>query len=74
MIAVARAAEKGMGAALMPARMCSSWVESGTLVPLFDHELELKEAYFLLGQAGEPRRNDIEAFRHWMLRTFADEQ
>ena len=73
MIAVARAAEQGMGAALMPARMCNSWIESGTLVPLFDHELELKEAYFLVSQADESPRKDIEAFRQWMLRTFANE-
>ena len=74
MIAIARATEKGMGAALMPARMCSTWIESGALVPLFDHELELKEAYFMLGQRGESSRWDIEAFRLWMLRTFALER
>ena len=73
MIAVARAAEKGLGAALMPARMCNSWVESGALVPLFDHELELKEAYFLVGQAGESLRDDAEVFRQWMIETFADD-
>lgn len=72
MIAVARAAEKGIGAALMPARMCSSWVESGALVPLFDHELELKEAYFLVAEANESPPKDIKTFRQWMLRTFAD--
>ncbi len=73
MIAVARAAEKGIGAALMPARMCSLWLESGTLVPLFDHELELKEAYFLVSRTGESPRADAEVFRQWMLRTFAHE-
>ena len=71
MIAVARAAEKGIGAALMPARMCSSWFDSGTLVPLFDHELELKEAYFLVGRASEASREETKVFREWLLRTFA---
>ena len=74
MIAVARAAEKGIGAALMPTRMCSSWLESGALVPLFDHELELKEAYFLVGRTGESPRADADLFRQWMLRTFAHER
>ena len=73
MIAIARAAEKGIGAALMPAKMCSAWFESGALVPLFDHELELKEAYFLVGRIGESLREDAEVFRQWMLRTFAHE-
>ena len=74
MIAVARAAEKGIGAALMPAKMCHSWLESGSLVPLFDHELELKEAYFLVGRTDGSLREDTELFRQWMLRTFAHER
>ena len=74
MIAVARAAEKGIGAALMPAKMSASWLESGALVPLFDHELELNEAYFLVGRPGESLRADAEIFREWMLRTFAHER
>ena len=71
MISVARAAEEGIGAALMPARMCCSWIESGALVPLFDHELELKEAYYLVGKSGDPPRTDADLFRNWVLEKFA---
>ena len=35
MIAVARAAERGLGAALIPKQLSSSWFDSATLVQLF---------------------------------------
>jgi len=74
MNAVARAAEQGIGAALMPVRMSRAWLESGTLVPLFDHELELREAYYLTGGSGASVPASVATLREWLLQEFADKR
>ncbi len=48
MIAVARAAEEGVGAALMPVPLGQRWFESGSLVRLFDQEWVAEVSYFLV--------------------------
>ena len=45
MIAVARAAERGIGAALVPVQLSESWFASGSLVRLFPEELETRDSY-----------------------------
>ncbi|MCG8370040.1 MAG: LysR substrate-binding domain-containing protein [Proteobacteria bacterium] len=71
MIAVARAAEQGLGAALMPAQLCNDRIESGALTPLFDHELESTEAYYLISRPRKPESDRIGTFRNWVLQEFA---
>ncbi len=74
MISIARAAEKGLGAALIPAQLCTSWIESGALTPLFEHELESKEAYYLTYDGDNSNTDPIKTFRNWVLQEFALEQ
>ena len=45
MIAVVRAAQRGLGAALVPVRLSGTMLNSGTLVPLFKHELEISDSF-----------------------------
>jgi LysR family glycine cleavage system transcriptional activator len=71
MVSIARAAEEGLGAALMPAQLCSTWIESGSLVPLFEHELASDEAYYLTYDADHSNAAHLETFRKWVLREFA---
>jgi LysR family glycine cleavage system transcriptional activator len=71
MTSVARAAEQGLGAALMPAQLCNSWIESGALTPLFEHELESREAYYLTYDANNSNADRIDTFRTWVLQEFA---
>lgn len=71
MISVARAAEEGLGAALMPTQLCAAWIESGTLTPLFDHELESREAYYLTYLRNDSDTRHIDTFRTWVLQEFA---
>lgn len=70
-VAVARAAEKGLGAALLPTYLCASSIQNGSMVALFDQELESGEAFYF----GSPRplRSDAPflAFRRWVLQEFA---
>lgn len=74
MISVARAAEQGLGAALMPAQLCAAWIESGALTPLFDHELESKEAYYLTSNRDDCDTGPVNTFRQWVLQEFACER
>lgn len=72
MIAVVRAAERGLGAALVPVPMANSYFESGSLVPLFRQELIADVSYYLAckpDRAGDPA---VDALRHWILESFAE--
>ena len=70
MTSVARAAEQGLGAALMPAQLCCAWMESGALPQLFDHELESREAYYLISPESAADTGHSKTFRDWVLQEF----
>ena len=71
MIAVARAAERGLGAALVPKQLSEAWFESCSLVQLFDHELLTRDAYYLVSRNEDRNREDVQLFREWALQSFA---
>lgn len=73
MNSVARAAEQGLGAALMPAQLCCAWIESGALTQLFDHELALQESYYLISDSDSDSADTecVSTFRQWVLQEFA---
>ena len=73
MIAVARAAERGLGAALIPVQLSDSWFESGSLVRLFDEELSTEDAYYFVCRHEDRDRPEIRHLREWVLQTFNDE-
>ena len=72
MIAVVRAAERGLGAALIPRQLSQSWLQSSSLVPLFDDELVTKDAYYLVCQPDDESRRDVSMFRRWALQNYVD--
>jgi LysR family glycine cleavage system transcriptional activator len=55
MIAVVRAAEQGIGAALVPVPVADQWFNQQTIVPLFDEPLEMEFSYYLVYR---PERGD----------------
>ena len=71
MIAVARAAERGLGAALVPRRLSEAWFESSSFVQLFDHELTTKDAYYFVCRKEDSENRDVRLFRQWVLQNFA---
>ena len=73
MIAVARAAQRGIGAALVPAALSDLWFESRSLVPLFDHRLTSDDAYFLFSRDDKNDDPDVRALREWVLQIFASD-
>ena len=72
MIAVARAAEQGLGAALIPKQMSGSWLASDRLVQLFDHELVTEDTYYLVYRQEDRNKQDIQSFRSWVVSSFGD--
>ena len=71
MVSIARAAEQGLGAALMPAQLCDARIRSGSLVPIFEHELEYSEAYYLTCSDAAAAQPHIATFRRWLLQELA---
>jgi LysR family glycine cleavage system transcriptional activator len=73
MIAVVRAAQRGLGAALVPAQLCGAWFDSGALVPLFDQELVTTDAYYF-ACVDEVRENkNVQLLREWVVQTFSSQ-
>jgi len=71
MIAVVRAAQRGLGAALVPTRLCGTMFGSGTLVPLFKHELATADAFYFACGDEDTRNEDVQMLREWVVQTFA---
>ncbi|MBT8084134.1 MAG: LysR family transcriptional regulator [Woeseia sp.] len=74
MLAVARAAEQGLGAALVPMPLASEWFETQRLVRLFDYELVTDHGYYIAFKSDEGQRSDILALREWVLKAFENER
>ena len=72
MIAVARVAERGLGAALIPKQLSDSWFESTSLVQLFEHELLTRSTPYLVCRQEDHDNEVIQVFREWVLENFAD--
>ncbi len=72
MIAVVRAAQRGLGAALVPVRLSSTMLNSRTLVPLFKHELEISDAFYFVCGNEDAKNESVQMLRDWVVQTFAE--
>ncbi len=72
MYAVVRAAERGVGVALVPFRLCEAWFRSGSLVSIFATELDTADAYFLVSRQKDADKPEIRALTEWALLQFRD--
>ncbi len=72
MIAVARAAERGLGAALVPTQLSDRWFTSSSLVPLFDSELVTRDRYYFVSDENAQDQQNVRIMRDWVLQTFRD--
>jgi LysR family transcriptional regulator, glycine cleavage system transcriptional activator len=73
MIAVARAVERGVGAALLPLPLSNAWFESGSLVRLFDQEMQSSDAYYVAYEKHQGHRPEVHALRNWVLQEFGNQ-
>lgn len=72
MIAVVRAAERGIGAALVPVPIADLWFKQGSIVQLFKHELVADVSYYLVCKEDRAEDESVRLLRDWILQNFAD--
>ena len=71
MIAVLRAAQRGIGAALVPVPMGDLWFSEGSIVKLFTKELEADVSYYLVWTEDRADDDSVKRLRDWILQTFS---
>ena len=72
MIAVVRAAQRGIGAALVPVPIGNLWFEEGSIVRLFKQEFVADVSYHLVCRADRADDESVILLRDWILQNFAD--
>ena len=73
MIAVVRAVEQGIGAALVPVPIANLWFEQGSIVRLFKQELVADVSYYLVSREDGSESNPAtDILRDWILSNFAE--
>ncbi len=70
MFSVARAAQQGLGVALIPLPISSGWFDSGSLVRLYDEELQTRDFYYLVQHESSEQRPEIQLLIDWVLTRF----
>lgn len=70
MFSVARAAQQGLGIALVPWPISQSWFASGSLKRLFSEELESRDKYYLVQHETDPNKPQIQVLVNWILHSF----
>jgi DNA-binding transcriptional LysR family regulator len=71
MFSLVRAAERGMGLALVPARLCDAWLLTGQLVRICAEDLTTEETYWFVTREADADRPEVRALRDWVLMEFA---
>jgi LysR family glycine cleavage system transcriptional activator len=70
MFSVVRAAERGIGVALVPTALCGAWFETGALVRIFPIELALSDTYYLVSRPRDAEKPEVMAVTEWALEEF----
>ncbi|MBO9489293.1 LysR family transcriptional regulator [Endozoicomonas sp. G2_1] len=72
MFGVARAAQQGMGIALVPMPISKAWFSEELLVKLFDDELITKDRYYLIQHQNIDGADELTKFANWVNNKFSD--
>lgn len=71
MFGVARAAQQGMGIALIPLPMSKAWFSEEFLIKLFDEELYTNDKYYLIQHENMDERPELSLFAEWVKSNFS---
>jgi LysR family glycine cleavage system transcriptional activator len=71
MIAVVRAAQRGIGAALVPVPIGELWFKEGSIVRLFKKEYVADVTYYLACKKDRASDPSVRILRDWILQNFA---
>jgi LysR family glycine cleavage system transcriptional activator len=72
MIAVVRAAQRGIGAALVPVPVGNLWFDEGSIVRLFKKEFVADVSYYLVCKEERVGDESVIRLRDWILQNFAN--
>ena len=72
MIAAVRAAERGIGAALVPVPLADLWFKHGSIVRLFSQEFVTDASYYLVWKEDRARDESVCKLRDWILQIFSE--
>jgi LysR family glycine cleavage system transcriptional activator len=72
MIAVVRAAQRGIGAALVPVPIGELWFKEGSVVRLFKDEYVADVSYYLVCTEDRAEDESVSLLRDWIVQNFAD--
>ena len=72
MIAVVRAAERGIGAAMVPVPIADQWFKQGSIVRLFREKLVANVSYYLVCREDRLDDDSVQLLREWIVATFAE--
>lgn len=70
MYAVVRAAERGLGIAMVPIALTTAWFQNGALVPVSTVELPTTDRYFLVHRQEDAVRAEVRALMQWAQTEF----
>ncbi|EGI72020.1 LysR family transcriptional regulator [Pseudoalteromonas sp. SR43-6] len=70
MFGVARAAQQGMGIALIPLPISQSWLDEQWLYKLFEQPLTTKDKYYLVQHESSTPNHPLDLFAKWVVNTF----
>jgi LysR family glycine cleavage system transcriptional activator len=73
MTAVVRAAERGLGVALVPQVLCDSLLRAGALVRVFAVQLATTNSYFLVSRPQDAEKPQVKALLRWALAEYQRE-
>lgn len=73
MFALARAAERGAGVALVPMPMSSSWFDSGALLRLFNADLESPDSYYVVARSDSAHPHARDTLVDWIVDAFVQQ-
>lgn len=72
MFSVARAAQQGMGIALVPMPISQTWFSNQLLFKLYKDELITNDRYFLVQQIETKVQSAVGTFSDWVKKTYRD--
>ena len=70
MMAVVRAAEQGLGLALVPDALIGRWLDEGTLVEYSKHKLITDDSYYVTTESKNLENPQVAKFNKWIVDTF----
>lgn len=70
MAAVVRAAERGLGVALVSWPLARAWFDSGALARVFEDEIETGECFYLAHRPEDADRPEVRRLIDWLIHEF----